>query len=525
MSIKHPNIVISEYYHKYRKDILAFAIVFLIGVLTHFYVMSNKFFNYFEMGNILSEMNYSQNDTLGLGRWFLPVASNILSSFSVPAMNGMIVLFCSSVSSILVARMFQIHLTFNKVLFGAVWMTFPGMASVFAFGVNSDALSISILLAVLAAGCLHFKKWGVLLGSVLLGFSIGIYQPYMSVTIAIFFGLLLIRLLKETLEVSSFVRTIFREILILAFGFLLYYIALELSVYSTGIQVSNYHGANEMTSFTLKGIAKGLVYSYGYFLSYLFTTQYTYTIGNVVCNIIGAVSFIVLVFRAGVKYEKLQRAGIIILIGLLPLGLEAAPFLMGDRVGNGVDRYMMFSIILIWGLLLWMIEQELKECLSNNFWSVLPKWLGVGAVIVTFLTGYTICNEAYYRMETMTESTTALLGRIAARIESLPEWQEGKSVYFVNPRELMNDNYEVSIPQFEHMKNLPGTEIWPNYNEKAIVKYLEVYLHFPVKIAEDSIKQALDENSTVKNMPSYPARDSIQVIDGVIVVKISDGEE
>ncbi len=61
-----------------------FAMSFLSGLLAHFYMMSHKFFNYFEMGNIFSHMPFLQEDTVALGRWFMPVATNLVTLFSMP---------------------------------------------------------------------------------------------------------------------------------------------------------------------------------------------------------------------------------------------------------------------------------------------------------------------------------------------------------------------------------------------------------------------------------------------------------
>ena len=70
-----------------------FAMTILVGILVHFYSMSHKFFNYFEMGNIFSKMPFLQEDTVALGRWFMPIATNLFTSFSMPVWNTLISLF------------------------------------------------------------------------------------------------------------------------------------------------------------------------------------------------------------------------------------------------------------------------------------------------------------------------------------------------------------------------------------------------------------------------------------------------
>lgn len=522
MKIKEPNSLLCEQYDKHRIDIRIFAVTFIVGLLIHSYMITNKFFNYFEMGNILSDMNYTQNDTLGLGRWFLPIASNLFTSFSVPAVNGVITLCYMSISALLITKLLRMTGIVYRMLFGIIWIAFPGMASVFAFGVNSDALGLSVLLAVLSAYSTVFWKRGILAGSLFLCFSIGIYQPYMSVTIGLFYCVLLIDILQKKLEIKKYLWKAGRFLVVLAAGFLLYYVILQVCVNLAGTQISGYHGVNEMTSFTPKGIVKGLVYSYGYFLTYLFSLNYTYSMGMVIANVLGAVVLLVSLWRLAASYPGMQKMGILLMTTLLPLGMESAPFLMGDRVGNGVDRYMMFSTMLIWALFFKCAELDDGFKTVNHNKIRTRQWIGITAAVVTIMTGYVICNESYHRMEALTEATTGYLNRVAARIELLPEWQEGKSIYFVNPRNLLNDYYEVQIPKYERLKNMPGTEFAPSYSEKAIINYLEVYLHFPVEPATQKQKDALDKNDIVQSMPAFPAQDSVRVVDDVIVVKISE---
>lgn len=38
--------------------------------------------------------------------------------------------------------------------------------------------------------------------------------------------------------------------------------------------------------------------------------------------------------------------------GALPIGCNCLPVLMADRVGAGVDRYMMYSLVFVWIILL-----------------------------------------------------------------------------------------------------------------------------------------------------------------------------
>ncbi len=521
-----------------------FAMTFLAGLLVHFYNMSHKFFNYFEMGNIFSEMPFFQEDTLGLGRWFMPVATNLFTSFSMPVFNTVISLLYISLSAALIVDLLEIRSRVYAVLFGLVFVTFPGLTCVLSYGVNCDEITLALLLSIASAYTFYKCKWGIVWGAALLCLSLGAYQPYMSATIGVIYLMLFMKAFREKSSWKSFALSVGRAVAMLAAGFVLYYAILQLAITVTGVSLSDYHGVDNMTSFTPKGIAKGLVYTYGYFLSYFFTTAYTYTIDRIVCNVIGAVAFGVILIRrlrggrmdggkkeegasGGVGSDTCSNAVLVLLFCFLPLGVNAAPFLMADRVGAGVDRYMIFSLMFLWALLLAMLDtcreerQTFLPCRLKN----LLQWAGSVAVAASILSGFLICNQAYHRMEAMTETTGALLGRIAARMEEQPQWHKDIPVYFVNCRALVNQNYEVEQPAYDTLRNMPGTFLRSSYSEEAIVKYLEVYLHFPVREATEQQREAVERNPAFRRMESYPAESAVQIIDGVMVVKISEGEE
>lgn len=535
MLTKNPLDLLKELWQKIRPSVRAtFVWTFLGGLLVHLYVLSHKFFNYFEMGNIFSKMPFLQEDTVALGRWFMPIATNLFTDFSMPVINGIICLFYMSVMSALIVSLLEIRSRAYGVLFGLVFVTFPGLACVFSYGVNCDEIILSLLLAVLASYV--FLKWkgrwgGIVLGAVLLCLSLGGYQPYMSAAIGVIYMALFLEAFRTRLEWKPLLIRLGRSVLMLAAGFVLYYVVLKLMVYGLGISLSDYHGVDSMTSFTPKGIAKGLVYTYGYFLSYFFSLRYVYTWSRVICNGIGAVAFLaILCCRLGQNKRegrRLSNLALVVLFCVLPVGVNAAPFLMADRVGAGVDRYMIFSLMFLWAILLAMLDDcrngrvEFKQIKQGNF----CQWAAGAAVVWAVIGGAIICNQAYHRMEAMTETTGALLNRMVARMEQVDGWHKDMPVYFVNCRALVNLNYEVEIPQYEAITNMPGTFLRSSYSEEAVVKYMETYLHFPIQEATEEERARVEKNPAFEGMKAYPDASAIQVIDGVLVVKISEGEE
>ena len=93
MILKDPAAAAGTFWKKHRFLMEVFGITYLFGLIVHLYMFTNKFFNYFELGNIFADMSFTQGDTIAQGRWFLPIATNLFTGFSMPLLNGLISLF------------------------------------------------------------------------------------------------------------------------------------------------------------------------------------------------------------------------------------------------------------------------------------------------------------------------------------------------------------------------------------------------------------------------------------------------
>lgn len=501
------------------------AAAFLCGILTHLYMLTNKFYNYFEMGNIFSVMPLEKSDALPMGRVFMPFVTSLSSYYSQATINGLLCMTVLSFSVYMLIDCFRIKSLLNAAIAGGIAVTFPGVASYLSYGVNSDLFCISLYLAIASVWLMQKYRKGYFAGSICLCISIGCYQPFLSAAIAVVFGILFLDVLRKETTWKELVIKALKYLGMMAAGFVLYYVVLQIALKVTGITMGDYHGVNEMTSFTLKGIAKGFVYTYLYFLSYFFTTAYNSGILPTIANVTAAVLMLVLTVSL-IMRRKTGKLQPVLLLCFLPLGVNAAPFLMADRVGNGVDNYMIFSVVVTYFLLLAVVEESgVRKLFQREKLLHLTEWGALLSCMVIVLSGFYVCNMAYHRLEAVTKQVTGLLDRVAYRIEGTEEWQEGMPVYFAGNSDIFNEHYEISIPEFELPGNVAGTELKPWYSYVAMIKYMKEYLHFP--IAEPTKEQIalIEAGDELTRMPVYPLEGSIAEINGVLVVKFAEKEE
>jgi len=524
-----------SFLQRYKRQVWIFTATFICGYLIHFYMFTNKFLNYFEMNNILTSMSFQKGDTVEQGKWMIPILSSVSTVYSMPAVNGIIGLLFFSLFAVLVCELLRVKSRFFGILIGLVVMTYPSIASYYAYGVNTDVLSIAPCLGLLGVWLLREGMEGsrrkivsLVVGVFLIGLTIGAYQPFFAVAIAAVYSLLFLDVLQKGIGIKAFLRKVLCYGLLLVAAFVIYYVGLQIAIALTGVPLGDYHGVDEMTSFTLKGIAKGFVYTYFYFLRYFFSLEYANYPILIVANVLLAIALtgmVVSYLRMGTGKQKGNLLAGLLMFCLLPLGTSAAPFLMADRVGNGVDRYMMFSILFTYFLVIKLAaDLPWKEVLRNMRFRLCTQWILVGAVMVTVISGAYMCNQAYYRMECMTIQEETYLNRIAARVEQTEGWSPETPVYFANCESLFNENYKVEIPQFEELTRMDGTELKPWYNASAIAKYMQVYLHFPITEPTKTQIAELEQTEAYQQMPIFPAEGSVRMIDGVMVVKIGDTE-
>ncbi len=522
MTDTNPINILQDKFYKIKPAVRwCFFSILISGFVFHFASMTQKYFNYFEMGNIFSHMPFLQGDTLALGRWFLPVASNLFTYYSMPVWNTVLVLCYTGLAMGMVVDLMDIKSRFLGVMFGLCFASFPGIVCVLSYGVNSDDFSLALLLAVLSAYLVEKTKFGVIWGAIPLSMCLAAYQPYMSVTIGVIYCILFAYVIDKRPGFKQLVMKSIKAVAMMAAGFILYYAILKICMSVTGIGLSDYHGVDSMTSFTIKGIVKGIVYAYIYLLRYFLTKAYLYSVTAIVAHGLAIVAFVVLAVKLALSGKKetswVTLVETIILIVVLPIGVNASPVLMADRVGAGVDRYMLFSLMLIWALLVFLLDRSSYEKGTRA-----AIWVGLAAMVVTIFVSNLVDQKAYYRMDATTQSVEAMMNRLAMRIEETPGWRGDMPVCLIGSNAIINDNYDVTVEELESVENMPGTFYRQGYSDEAVEQYFRVFLHFPMEHAGEEIKQNILKTPEYRKMKTYPDASSIKIINDTLVVKFEE---
>ena len=173
-----PEQVFTKWKQKITKqDCYTFFTAVVIGFLTHMRVFVSDIPNHDGMSSI-----YFDQNMITSGRWFLRVACGISSDYTLPWLIGVLCVLYLALTAVVLQRFFKVKHTYTAMLIAAVLMVYPTLTSNFAYIFTADGYMLALLLAVLAVFLVERSKWGFIGGAVALGFSMGIYQAYISFT-------------------------------------------------------------------------------------------------------------------------------------------------------------------------------------------------------------------------------------------------------------------------------------------------------------------------------------------------------
>ena len=157
---------------------IAFVSALVLGLLIHLPVMLSDIPNH----DGLSSMYFDQN-MITSGRWFLTVACGFSSYFTIPWVIGLIGLIWLALTAAVLTEVLELTDPVTITVVSGLLVSFPALASTFAYVFTMDGYMLALFLAVLAVLFTAKYPRGYLAGAVCLAFSMGIYQAYLPFTI------------------------------------------------------------------------------------------------------------------------------------------------------------------------------------------------------------------------------------------------------------------------------------------------------------------------------------------------------
>ena len=500
-----------------REWIVCFASAFIVGVVTHFY----KFVNWLPNWDSLVFRCDWQNMTV-LGRWFLAIACFPSSAYDLPWVCSILILVYLSLAAVCICVIFRLKTPIAAALVGGLTTSFPTVTSTLTYNYVADGYSLAMLFAVLSALLFTIRNHRTFLPAVvLLALSLGIYQPYVSVTMML--------LLLYQIEHLVFCGDYFKDSMRRAGRFLLgglcaaavYVVCLKIALFLNATELSDYlgGGSDEILTDPLY-LPRVLWASLNTLVKFFVDFRRSYLVYPTV-NALGFLGFAYFTLHAAREHvfrTPARMLSLIAYVALLPIC--ACPLYLLDR-HHDYHNLMTMGFLMIPVFFMTFYERRIfvkksREVRKN--WAV----LALGALLIyNFVL---LANISYHKLQLAFFSSFGEAVRIADRIEQTPGantcWK--LAVLGVKP-----DSAKWSAHVLLDVTGVTdGSLLRPDdnlVNQSVITATLNDYCQKDLHFATIDERRALSKDPRVKAMPLWPDPGSVAVVDDFIVLRLSAG--
>lgn len=501
---------------------LALYSTFIFGMLTHFYKFSNTLLNHDSLYNF-----YIDQDMTGSGRWFLSIACGISSYFDLPWINGILSIIYVSLTMLIITKLFRMKNKFVIILSSGIFATFPSLTETLFFGFTADGYMLAMLLATLGVYFSRIDEKRInryVLSGMCICLACAIYQSYVSFALILAITYFMNELLQDQYSSSEYLSWVKRQIIIFSISLIVYFIIWKTIMYLQGISANNYQGINELGKVNISILFTGLIKSIKDIL--LFFIQWNilehgitlYSVLSIIFIIVTIVGIIVSVFKSGIFQKKLNFILFILcLIAFVPFTC------IWNFVSYSVlyRPMMLYSLALLYVFVILIYDKWINISLSNL--------VALFLVAVVFNNSI-MANISYYYMHLCNQKTFAESIEMISLIHEIEDSNEFDNIAIVGDLieevGLFNQNLNITN-SFKGQIHLlsSGLEKSLMYDAQHIYLYLKNVHYLDYELIDDLELQILNNNEEVQKMKSWPSKDSMKVIGGTLVIKLSDIEE
>lgn len=499
---------------------------FIWGLLAHAYAFFNSNFSHDCLNSMMGGA-IEEKWKVELGRYFVPVYRAILrGNITLPWVIGVLGLLWTGFAVCLTIKLFDIKKKVVIVLIAGVMVTnitYISQIATYLYEFDFDAFAL--LMAV--AAVYVWKKWngqrGIIVGSIFIMMSIGIYQAYFAVALTLVICVCLKELFDET-TIREIVLNGIKAIAMFLCGGTLYFITGKIIyrmmnlVQQSRTDVFDFSEIGNPIKYYVVLLLKTLIDLPKRLLHAAYPTGIIYTIVIVMICII---SILLIYTFTHKKMESTRVIIIFMLLAALALSMNSIHFLSRGEAHD----LMIYSVWLFYVIVLLYTQWFSEEKSITSKWRKIPQIIACILVAIVLWQNIIISNTAYLKKDLEAKSTLATMTRVVAMMEEQEGYEYGETVIaFVGANHVYGN-----IDKFDRVRNITGLRannalssdsVTPRYNTYR--SYLTNVLNYPINIVEEEKRIELKENVIVKNMPSFPEKGCMMLIDDILVVKMGD---
>lgn len=494
----------------------AFFACIITGYLVHLYA----FTNIVPCSDGLSRVYDPQQMTVS-GRWFLHYASMLNGFTQMPAVIGLLSMLLLGAAAAMTVGLLRLRSRSLGGVCGAVMAAFPCLGYTFLYMFTASAYCLAIFMAVLAVQLAVRGKGWLVPAVLLLAMAMGTYQAYAAMSIALSVLVVIEFLTRPEATLRSTLRLGGRLVAFLALGAAAYYGILQIFLRVKHVQLLSYLGMDTvMTHYPLAKLPSLLVTTYKQVLAFFFipgsANGYDTPVLSVLNALLLAAAAVSLV--AALRHNRLLRQPwrvllLLVLILLFPLAINFGQIMSPYSAPTPIMKYAFVLVYLAALLMLDQCDGRIPR----------PKASGIaGAVCVcALLVCFLQTNNLLYTASAQAHrATQSYLTRMMTRVEDCDGYTPDMEVVIIGtiPDAQMHSAIE-SYAQVSHY-SVPIHQVAPL--NKHLYYYLNDWLSIPIEEPSQETMAAVAGSDAFAAMPLYPQQGSVKVLDGRVVVKLSE---
>lgn len=535
-SLLNPSYFFKTIYMKIPKNSkIAFISTIILSFIVHMYYFTNHLLNHDSVAYL-----YLNGDTISGGRWFFKPIGRISSFFDLPFVIGVLCTLYLALTVALTIYIMEIKKPVNIIIASGFFVSFPVIASAYAYRFSADAFVFGFLLATIAVYFTKQFRRGFLIGGIFLAFSSGIYQANIAYAISLSLLMVINLILSNKKQTKEIVVYGFKFITMIVLGIVIYMGIVRISLLISGQSMITYANMDQMGVIHLSDIPRqafnAYIKVYGFFFnSKFFPTGILLRIANAIVGILIAFYVTNIVFLKKIYFKKPTLLVLFLTLVMVPLCVSSITLLV--PLGSYIYILMLYSYVHIYLLLLKTHEvysdeitkrlsltsKKTKSVLKKNIIVGISIWLCIITSLGIILKYYQFSNIAYLDLHVKYERSYAFANRVVSNIESQPKYNPDMKVLFLGT--MNNKNYPDPTPVLDAAikghNGLFGAGDLLYYNNASTWKFINDWIGVQYKSPTYEESEVIAKSREFKEMPNYPEQGSIKIIDGILVIKFS----
>lgn len=517
----------------------AFYSALMVGFFAHATFLTNRLYNH---DSLLSRtVGGPSTFALQQGKWFnLPAGLFTHGNIYSPAVILTVGLLILAISAALTVSILKLQSKIWAAVTGAFLVLFPSVMCTNVYLSTSTFFS-ALLLATAAVYFTTKYRYGLWPGILLLTVSCGTYSVYIGYAAGLFLILEMIALLEGKTSIKEILLTGLKYLFVLALSAVLYYVVLQIALRVAGTTLMNYRGIDEVGHFSLSSLlsvtveAYRKVYYFFYYGIHLYRSSFhiepLFRVMNQATILLAAVFSLAIGLKNKI-WKSIPRILLtVVLVLLFPLAIHAIAVL-----GQNASTHwlMIYPFVLVYVYMVFCADRIESSLLEQSAGASLRKatkvtvrLFALAALIVSFLLlrqWFITINQGYEYLRLTNENSYTAGVLLVDDMRETSGYTADTPVLFAGngaPEAFQyktGDFAQITSDTGVGYTGLNGAII----DNTRLTYFIRNFVGVSITYADAETGARLSSLPEVKAMPIYPAAGSIALIDGVLIVKLSD---